>query len=179
VRGRTCRLAFSPGMAAVGYRRIRRRELTQHGSRESARTSSIGACSASAAQLGSVDPIGMRRRHRPVPSAAIGLKVNASLAKQAALVSRWTQLALHIEVLAVDPSAVTFTNATPTCQLLPARPAPSPPRAPGSAATPPSTERRDASPCLTNPVNRDIKSTRFGARCSGTVPALNQVFTSS
>jgi hypothetical protein len=44
-----------------------------------------------------------------------------------------------IEVLALDPGAVTFTNPFPTPQPLPAQPAPSPPKAPGSAATPPST----------------------------------------
>jgi len=44
-----------------------------------------------------------------------------------------------IEVLALDPGAVTFTNPTPTPQPLPAQPAPSPTPAPGSAVTPPST----------------------------------------
>ena len=42
-----------------------------------------------------------------------------------------------IEVLALDPGAVTFTNPTPTPQPLPAQPGP--PQSPGSAVTPPST----------------------------------------
>ena len=42
-----------------------------------------------------------------------------------------------IELLAVNPGAVTFTNPSPTPQPLPAQPAPVPLQAPGSAVTPP------------------------------------------
>jgi hypothetical protein len=48
-----------------------------------------------------------------------------------------------IEVLALDPGAVTFTNPAPTPQPLPAQPAPSPLRGPGPAITPPSTQQHD------------------------------------
>ena len=44
-----------------------------------------------------------------------------------------------IEVLALDPSTVTFTNPGPTPEPLPAQPAPAPYPAPGSAASPPTS----------------------------------------
>ena len=44
-----------------------------------------------------------------------------------------------IEVLALEPGAVTFTNPIPTPKPLPAQPAPASPPMPGSVASPPSS----------------------------------------